>query len=606
MRARAASPVDSMRAALGASLALIGPRARRRYVLVLVAQMATSLLDLLGVLLIGVTVVLVYAVPAGGQVPGALTGVLDRLGLQDVPLTSLAVATGAVAAVLLLAKSGVSALLTHRVFRFLARQQAAVSARLARSWFGDDALTVHSRSDIEVEEALSMSAYYATTGLLGPAAVALAEAALLVVLAGMLLVIDPVAALLAGATFGLVALGVHRVLGKWARRLGAETLRRGISGRTSLRQALESFRELRTSRRLGFAVERFSTDAAVAAVGRADLLFVNNVPKFSYEAALVVGAIVIVGWRAAQGNLTAGLALLAVFLTAAARLLPSMVRLQGQLVTMANAAAQARPAFELATSHGTAAPPPTFEELGRSVPAMAYPAFTPSIEVRDVCVTYPGSDVPALVDASVIVEPGTSLVLVGPTGAGKSTLVDVILGAIEPTAGTALVGGLAPVEAQRRWPGAVAYMPQQSAVWATSVRANVALGLPPAEVNDDEVWRALEQAHLAAEIRQKGGLDAEVGPGGRTLSGGQRQRLGIARALYSRPRLLVLDEATSSLDEPTERLIASVLDELRGEVTVLAVAHRRSTIERASRVAELSAGRIVYLGPPAGAPSMTG
>ncbi len=590
-------------AAIRSSLALIGPRARRRYVLVVAAQMATSLLDLLGVLLIGVTVVLVVSVPAGGEVPSSVSNVLDRLGLADVEPTTLAIWTGALAAVLLLSKSAVSAFLLRRAFAFLARQQAAVSSRLARSWFGSDAVTVHSRSDTEIENAVTLSVFHATTGLLGAAAVSLAEISLLAVLAATLLILDPVAALLAAATFGLVSVGVHRILGRWAGAIGARTMARSLAGRTTLREALDSFRELRAGRRLGFPLTRFEDDVRVGSTGSADLMFVNNVPKIAYEAALVMAAVIIVGWRSWQGDVNSALAFLAVFLTAAARLLPSMVRLQGQLVTMANATAQGRPALELgaATADG---PAPSLDELGRAVPARTYPGFTPSIAVEDVHVTYPGAPAPALSGVSLQVEPGSSLVLVGPTGAGKSTLVDVILGMIDPDAGCALVGGLAPGEAQQRWPGAVAYMPQHSTIWNLSVRDNVALGLPRDAVADDDVWQSLEHAQLAAEIRAKGGLDVVVGPAGRLLSGGQRQRLGIARALYSRPRLLVLDEATSALDEQTELLIGRVLDELRGEATVLAVAHRRSTIERATWVAELSAGRLVYLGPPDGAPAL--
>ena len=270
---------------------------------------------------------------------------------------------------------------------------------------------------------------------------------------------------------------------------------------------------------------------------------------------------------------------------------------------MSNAAAQGRSAFALADMvAGMEAP--SLDRLGTAVPARSYPQFDATVDVVDVHVRYPGARGPALDGVTLHVEAGSSLVLVGHTGAGKSTLADLILGMIEPDSGSVRVGGLPPGEAQSRWPGAVAYMPQHSAIWNLSVRENVALGLPPEEIDDGAVWHVLEQAQLAADVREKGGLDLVVGPAGRLLSGGQRQRLGIARALYSRPRLLVLDEATSALDEQTEQLIGRVLDDLRGEATVLAVAHRRSTIERATCVAELVAGRLVYLGPPADAPSL--
>ena len=590
-----------MRAAVGAALDLIGPRARRRYVLVVLAQMATSFLDLLGVLLVGATVVFAYSVPAGAETPASVQALVDALGLQDVPMTTLAIACAVTAAVLLLAKSAISAALFHRIFRFLAARQAEVSSRLARNWFARDVHEVNRQSDVAIEHALVASAYAATTGLLGSAAVVLSELSLLVVLSAALLLIDPIAALLAAGCFVIVAVVVHRALSGWATRIGSEVNTHTVHARAEVRTAMDAFRELRTNRRLGFPLAAFGRDVRVLSQGRADQLFINNVPRLAYEAALVAGAIVLVGWRFLTGDPAGALAFLAVFLTATARLLPSMVRLQGQLVLIRSSAALGAPTFAMARAEAaeSRAPDTGFDDLGREVPSdTTYPGFVPSIEARHLTVTHPQVLEPTLVDVSLAVDPGDSLVVVGMTGSGKSTLVDVLLGMTEPDAGIVLISGVSPLEAQRRWPGAIAYMPQQSVIVAGSVRDNVALALPRESVDDDAVWHALELAHLADDVRDKGGLDHEVGLGGRHLSGGQRQRLGIARALYSRPRLLVLDEATSALDGTTEALIGAVLDALRGEVTVVAVAHRPSTIERAGRVAVVSGGRLGFFGSP--------
>ena len=587
---------------LRASLDLIGQRARRRYIVVVMAQMATSLLDLAGVLLIGMTVVFAYSVPAGVEVPATVQTAIDTLGLEDVPLTTLAVACGLIAAALLLTKSAVSAIMLQRIFRFLARRQAQVASQLSRGWFGADVRAVHSRTDIEIEQAVTTSAYFATTGLLGSLAVVATELSLLVVLSVALVFVDPVATLLAAACFVVVSVVVHRALSGWAGRLGRELTERSVAGRADVRQAMDSFRELRTARRLGYPLERFEGNVERISSNNANLLFINNVPKIAYEAALVVGALLLVGWRVVTGDVAEALAFLAVFLTAAARLLPSMVRLQGQLVSMRAAAGQARLTFELADEERERGAPPSLDDLGRRLPLSGDETadFDPTVEVTDVTVTYRGNVEPTLQNVTLRIAAGESLVLVGPTGVGKSTLVDVILGATEPESGSVRIGGLDPRECQERWPGAIAYMPQDCPIWSGTVRDNVALGIPADQIDEDAVWRALEQAHLASDVRERGGIDAQVGQAGRQLSGGQRQRLGIARALYSQPRLLVLDEATSALDEETEALIGGVIEELRGTVTVIAVAHRRSTIERASVVAALADGRVSYVGVPSG------
>jgi ABC-type multidrug transport system fused ATPase/permease subunit len=196
-------------------------------------------------------------------------------------------------------------------------------------------------------------------------------------------------------------------------------------------------------------------------------------------------------------------------------------------------------------------------------------------------------------DASVSVTAGKSLALVGSTGAGKSTLADVILGVIEPELGSVTISGVDPRSAVAQWPGAVAYVPQTVGLTEGTIRDNVALGLPELAVDDTMVWEALERAHLASFLRDtREGLDTIVGERGVRLSGGQRQRLGIARALYTRPRLLVLDEATSALDAETEQAITQTLRELEGEVTTITIAHRLATIRFADQVVFMRHGVI--------------
>jgi ABC-type multidrug transport system fused ATPase/permease subunit len=197
----------------------------------------------------------------------------------------------------------------------------------------------------------------------------------------------------------------------------------------------------------------------------------------------------------------------------------------------------------------------------------------------------------ALKEVSFTAPAGSSLALVGPTGAGKSTLADVILGVLHPQTGSVRVGGVSPRTAIDQWPGGITYVPQAVALVEGTVRDNVALGLPADIVDDDFVWDALRRAHLADFLRdQREGLETKIGERGFRLSGGQRQRLGLARALFTRPKLIVLDEATSALDAETELAIVSALDELEGSVTTITVAHRLATVRRADNLVYLEHG----------------
>jgi ABC-type multidrug transport system fused ATPase/permease subunit len=186
---------------------------------------------------------------------------------------------------------------------------------------------------------------------------------------------------------------------------------------------------------------------------------------------------------------------------------------------------------------------------------------------------------------------------VGSSGAGKSTIVDLILGILDPDSGTISISGATPRNAFRQWPGAVAYVPQDVHIFNGSIRENIALGYEPTSISDELMMGALEKAQLLDYVRTlPEGLDSQVGDRGTRMSGGQRQRLGIARALLTKPRLLVLDEATSALDGETESNISEGVQSLKGDVTLVIIAHRLSSVRNAGKVIYLHEGRVVSTG----------
>ena len=240
---------------------------------------------------------------------------------------------------------------------------------------------------------------------------------------------------------------------------------------------------------------------------------------------------------------------------------------------------------------------------------------TPAIEFQDVHFTYPNAQqislasleaasMPEVRDSEEILKgitfsalPGTVTALVGPSGAGKTTLVDVLLGVLKPKSGEITISGVDPLTSISNWPGAISYVPQDVVISNGTIRENVALGYPLELATDDLVMRALKVAHLDKFIEELPfGIDTQVGERGAKLSGGQRQRLGIARAMFTQPHLLVLDEATSSLDGETEANITDAIHDLRGKTTVVMIAHRLSTIRNADIVIYLSKGTVMAVG----------
>jgi ATP-binding cassette, subfamily B, bacterial PglK len=217
--------------------------------------------------------------------------------------------------------------------------------------------------------------------------------------------------------------------------------------------------------------------------------------------------------------------------------------------------------------------------------------------LNDVSFTYPGSDTRAVDGITLELAAGQSLALVGKSGSGKSTLVDIILGLLPPEDGVALIGGVPAGQATTTWPGGVAYVPQEVLLANDTIRNNVALGLPVESIDDDLIWESLKRAHLDEYMRDRvDGLDSHIGERGLRLSGGQRQRLGIARALYTRPKLLVLDEATSALDAETEQAITQTIHDLEGDVTTVLIAHRISTVRDADVMVYMEDGKSLAVG----------
>jgi ABC-type multidrug transport system fused ATPase/permease subunit len=228
---------------------------------------------------------------------------------------------------------------------------------------------------------------------------------------------------------------------------------------------------------------------------------------------------------------------------------------------------------------------------------LVHNGFKPQVEVRNSTLTYPENSEPSVKEVSLIVPEGSTLAFVGPSGAGKTTIIDILLGVLEPQMGEVLISGKKPAEASQIWPGAIAYVPQDIAIASGTIRENVALGYPREIATDELILNALKVAGLDSFVLSlKDGIDTVVGERGTKISGGQRQRLGIARAMFTKPALLVLDEATSALDGETELQVSDAIRNLRGSTTVILIAHRLSTVRDADKVVYMAEGRIVAAG----------
>ncbi|MEJ0070348.1 MAG: ABC transporter ATP-binding protein [Pseudomonadota bacterium] len=360
----------------------------------------------------------------------------------------------------------------------------------------------------------------------------------------------------------------------------------------AVNQGLGSVKEIKVLGREYYFVERFRRASLDTAVYRIREGSVSQIPQLFLEAIVVVGLVlVVVVLLQRSASLDQLAPVLSVFALAAFRLIPSINKIVG-CATQIKAAATA--VDDVAG------------ELGRSAASLpAPPPSTPSsfgfhdrLTIDQLSYQYPGGRIAVLSGVELAIRRGESIALVGPSGAGKTTLADVILGVLEPTAGRILVDGLDVASDLRGWQSKIGYVPQSIYLTDDTLRRNIALGLPDELIDETQLAAAIKLAHLDAVLAQlPEGLDSMVGEHGVRLSGGQRQRVGIARALYHHPEMLVLDEATSALDNLLEREVSQAIATLGGQITMIIIAHRLSTARQCDRVVLMKAGRVEASGP---------
>jgi ABC-type bacteriocin/lantibiotic exporter with double-glycine peptidase domain len=393
--------------------------------------------------------------------------------------------------------------------------------------------------------------------------------------------------------FAIIGYGLYKLLHQRTRTLGVESTALNIESFEQVIEVLSSYREAVVRNRRDYYARRiYKTRKSLADIN-AEIAFIPSISKYVIESSVVIGTLLLGAAQFALQDARHAVGILAVFMAASARIAPAVLRVQTAMLQIKGS---------LGTASGTLG---LIEEIGLGeVPRekeqerlFAYPGFTSNIDLTEVEFSYPGSESKVISGISMNVPGGESIAIVGTSGAGKTTLVDLVLGVLKPDTGTVSISGLSPSEVTKKWPGAVSYVPQDVLVINSSIRENVVLGYRSELIEDQDIWNALQIAQLDAFVKSlPDGLDNYVGERGTMLSGGQRQRLGIARAMFTKPQLLVMDEATSSLDGKTESELGEAISMLKGQVTVILIAHRLSTIRNVDKIVYLDKGKIVAQG----------
>jgi len=570
------------------------PRSDRPKILAItMLQVGLGFLDLLGVAAMGVLGALAVTGVQSQQPGNRVSQVLEMLGISNLTFQSQVAFLGICAAGILIIRTIISVYVTRKVLFFLSHRGAFISASLVSRLLTQPLTKVQEKTVQEISYGLTAGVSSITLGVLGAAIAVLADSSLLFIMLFGLVIVDPLTAITTVLFFGSLGFVLYKIMNVRAHKLGYLNSEYSVAGNEKIIEVLESYRESVVRNRRSFYSNQIGLIRRKHSDVLAEMQFMPNVSKYVIESGMVVGAVFIAGVQFAFQDARHAVAALSVFLAAGTRIAPAIMRLQQSLVQIRNSMGSAMPTLDLIKSLANV------PELDNSEDALdlTHKNFVPEIQIMNVSLKYPSKNTYALKNITLTVAAGESIAIVGPSGSGKTSLVDVILGVLKPESGVIFISGKNSNDAITTWPGAIAYVPQDVRISNGTFRENIALGYPLEVAKDSLIWEALDTSQLTEFVKElPQEIDTQVGERGTKISGGQRQRLGIARAMFTKPKLLVLDEATSSLDGQTESNISEAINKLKGSVTVIVVAHRLSTIRDCDKVIYLSSGEILCQG----------
>lgn len=426
-----------------------------------------------------------------------------------------------------------------------------------------------------------------------PGMLFITEMLVLLGVGSLLMLVEPVGAIIVALTLGGTSWGFHRATKNSISRWGEARQHHEGLRIQHLQEGLGGAKEVKLLGRESNFLGKYSThNIQSARVGEYQITL-QQLPRLWLELLAVTGmTLLILSMIAQDRDLLQIAPTLGLFAIAAFRLMPSMSRILGAVQSLRFGL----PVINTLHEELNLVTPKTVEKVQSNNIAVLQKA----VRLVDIGYTYPGASKPALQGLNVSIQQGETIGFIGSSGAGKSTLVDILLGLLTPDSGVVSVDSIDIRKNPRNWQDQIGYVPQNIFLTDDTLCSNIAFGLPPEQVNENAVWRAIQAAQLEDFVRGlPQGLETMVGERGVRLSGGQRQRIGIARSLYYDPEVLVLDEATSSLDVDTENEVMQAVRSLHGSKTIIIVAHRLSTVEYCDRLYRLEQGRVVEEGVPA-------
>ena len=544
------------------------------------ARVLANVLDLAGIATLAIAVNLLAGNSVDLPMLGAIPANSDKVLFSLLAITML----------VFLVKTVAGLSISRFTYWFLAKIEVRASMEIARGVFERNLSGLRLHSNSELNWAVIYSTYNAFTRLLGQAISFVSEATLALLVFILFIFADWRSSLLVMVYIALL-LGLFEAATRATiSRSGQQVSDATVNASQAIVDYFSAFREITVMGKNSFFTEKIRGPRSTIAQAQARLAYATALPRLILEMGLILGAIGFFWMEYWLADGAPNLTKLTIFLVGSLRLLGAVLPIQRSVMDLRATAPLALKALTLISEIRSAAI--AYQAEPGNVPG----SFPSSVTMKEVKYRHPDQKGEgfSIDSVSLEIKSGDFVAFIGPSGAGKSTIVDLLLGLLEPSSGEVSHQGDSPQMSGRHRLG---YVPQRPGLISGSIRENIALGVPRENVDDQRIWDALEIAHLRDFVRRlPNGLDTDTGKNADSFSGGQIQRLSLARSLYARPSLLVLDEATSALDAETEAAISDSLMRLKGNLTLVVVAHRLSTIKNADLIYVVDGGKIVASG----------
>jgi len=571
---------------------LIPSNGRRKLYILIAIQISLSILDLIGVGLLGI---LVTSILAGYKAVESHSLIIWMFEVFDINnYNEFLVTMSVFVATIFLSKNFASSYMSWKTFNFLAYQQTQFSSEYLKEIFASDYNLIRREKPETLAYALNEGSTAAIIGVIGNFVNMICDLFLLFLLFFLLISIEPIPGLLTLLYFASVALFITYYVQRPISAYGIRSMKSNIEYRTSITSVLRLFREIKILNKDAYYERKLNSlkneNSNVGAV----TIWLGQIPKALLESAMLIGLLVLVVVISTPKGDVNSYGVLGIYIASATRLVPAILRLQSSLYLMRTSLPGANKALSLLS----------FFENSRKSHVLKIDGDLPIsqpigprdfIEIKHISFGYEDSPSGLIYDDfNLSISKGERIALTGPSGGGKSTLVDLILDLLRPDKGKILIEGIANDLWIKRNPGSVSYLPQDTHIVHGSILENICLGEDDSEINAERLEIALSNAMFLDVVNKlEFGLQTQISENNPLLSGGEKQRLGIARTLYTQPSLIVMDEASSAMDSGLESEFLDSLKSISRDVTVIFIAHRHNSLRNFNRVLYVNDGSIV-------------